>query len=90
MKAKVRIDKFGRRCIVLNEVSKVGGGYLVQVPKACEVMTRIINISKSIKADGPKRNLSGTSQYILRQRTQEVWAIIPTQYINQRYNFQQR
>ena len=48
------IDKFGKKCIVLDAVSKKGGGCFVQIPKACEDMAKIIMIPKSIETYGPK------------------------------------
>ena len=61
IKATPKMDKFSIKCIFLGEIAKVGGGHLVQVPKAFED-TEIIKISESIEANGLERKLSDASQ----------------------------
>jgi hypothetical protein len=53
MNAIPKMDKFCRKCIFLGEVAKVGGGYLVLVPKPLED-TGVMKIAKGIKIDGPE------------------------------------
>jgi hypothetical protein len=59
MNAIPKMDKFGRKCIFLGEVAKVGGGCLDQVPYAFQGHGEINKIAKSIEANGPKKKKVG-------------------------------
>ena len=48
------MNNIPKKCIFLGEIAKVGGGHLVEVPKAFE-NTGIIKIAKGIEIDGPER-----------------------------------
>ena len=55
--ATPKMDNFSRKCIFLGGVVKVGGGRLVQIPRAFEDMAGIIKVAKGIEADGPKTKM---------------------------------
>jgi hypothetical protein len=55
MNHTAKLEEHSKKCIVLGGVSKVGGGCLVQVPKAFKDMVGIIKVAKSIEIDGPER-----------------------------------
>ena len=91
-----KLDERSKKCIVLGRVSKVGGGCLVQVPKALKDMVGIIKIAESIEIDGLERKSGrASSQRALAEICPEAkrpnkFGLLYQHKTSQRYNFQQR